>query len=111
MAFFFDAEKDGETRSVGYLGGMGFFSLFRGFQKEYGIQADMQQTLRATIHLLQDRQVDITLGNHPKHNSTLEKRAYMLTHPTENPFIDPEEWPRMLRAMEARLDEFACKGW
>ena len=111
LAFLFDVTDDSITHSVGYFGGMGFFSLFREFQKKYGIQTDMQQALRSTIQKLRNCQVDITLGNHPRHNSTLEKRAYMLAHPAENPFIDPEEWPRMLQAMEARLNKFACNGW
>jgi len=55
--------------------------------------------------------VEITLGNHPAQNCTLEKRQWMLEHPGENPFIHPDGWQTFLTAMTERLAEFVAAGY
>ncbi len=111
MAFFFDVKEGDRTYSVGYLGGLGFLSLYRAFLKKYDLPGDMQERMRDTIARMRTEHPDITLGNHPNHNGTLEKRAYMLEHPGENPFLDAGVWMEMLDQLEARLDDFQAKGY
>ena len=57
------------------------------------------------------RFLDIFIGNHPNHNCTLEKRAYMLEHENENPFINPQGWQIFLDAVEARSLAFKELGY
>jgi metallo-beta-lactamase class B len=51
------------------------------------------------------------LGNHPAQNRTLEKRQWMLDHPGENDFLDPQAWPQFLEAQEERLRAFQLKDY
>lgn len=111
MAFFFDALDGPQSLRVGYFGGVGFLSLYKAFLEKYSLPSDMQEQLKATLTKLRREQVDITIGNHPSHNGTLEKRGYMLEHPKENPFVDPTVWPELLDAIGNRLDDFQNKGY
>ena len=111
IAFFFDASDGNSTHSVGYIGGLGFLSLYKKFLKEYGLPADMQEQMKNTILLMRKESPDITLGNHPNHNGTIEKREFMILHPGNNPFIDTTVWKEMLDALEARLKDFQVKGY
>ncbi len=111
LAFFFDVEEDGRRYSVGCFGGIGFLSLYRAFLKKYDLLPDMQDRLRDSIGRLRAEHPDINLGNHPRQNGTLEKRAHMLAHPQENPFKDPAVWTELLDCLEARLDDFQRRGY
>ena len=51
---------------------------------------------------LRDLEVDIVLGNHPGQSSTFQKMQRM--NESENPFIDPAEWNRMLDACERKYN-------
>ena len=111
MSFFFEA-TDGETvQKVGYFGGVGFLTLYKEFLAQYELDPDMLEIFRQTIASLKERQVDIFLGNHPYHNCTLEKRQYMLEHPGENPFINPDGWNIFLDELEARRVDFEKLGY
>ena len=111
MAFFFPVRERDRTYEVGYLGGIGFLPLYKAFLKKYDLPMDMQERMRDTIGRMRAERPDITLGNHPNHNGTLEKRAYMLSHPGENPFQDGSVWPEMLDQLEARLNDFQARGY
>lgn len=111
MSFFFQATDGATTRNVGYLGGVGFLTLYREYLREYRLDPNMLDRLKETIIQLWDAPVDIFLGNHPGHNCTLEKRQYMLDHPGENPFINPKGWQIFLRALETRRAEFERLGY
>ncbi len=111
MAFFFPVQEEDRTYEVGYLGGIGFLPLYKAFLKKYDLPMDMQERMRDTIRKMRSEHPNITLGNHPNHNGTLEKRAYMLEHPGENPFKDSTVWTEMLDQLEARLNDFQEKGY
>ena len=111
MSFFFQATDGTTTRNVGYLGGVGFLTLYREYLQEYRLAPDMLDQLKQSITRLSRKQVDIFLGNHPGHNCTLEKRQYMLEHPGENPFINPNGWQIFLQALEARRADFEKLGY
>ena len=111
MAFFFPVREQDRAYEVGYLGGIGFLPLYKAFLKKYDLPMDMQERMRDTIGRMRAERPDITLGNHPNHNGTLEKRAYMLSHPGENPFQDGSVWPEMLDQLEARLNDFQARGY
>ena len=46
------------------------------------------------------------MGNHTANVDLLNKRTYMLEHPGENPFIDPEAWKKYLDGKEKELKKF-----
>ena len=54
--------------------------------------------------------VDIFLGNHPVDNQTIEKRQYMLEHPGENPFIDPDAFRNKMDTVAANLQKIIDSG-
>ena len=111
MAFFFPVTQDGVTRSVGYWGGAGLTTMYGDLCREYGMPADKCRCMTETLKKLKQEQVEITLGNHPPQNCTLEKRQWMLDHPGENPFIHPDGWQTFLNAMTERLAEFVAAGY
>lgn len=111
MAFFFDVTDGKKTLRAGYLGGAGFLTVYKEFCREYDLPMDLPQRMGDTIKKLWPEQVDIVLGNHPGQNATLEKRAWMLEHPEENPFIDPDGWHAFLDNQEKRRLDFIEKGY
>ena len=111
MSFFFDATDGSRTLRVGYWGGVGFLTLYREYIKEYRLPSNMLEVLGQTTEMLRTYNVDIFLGNHPNHNCTLEKRAYMLEHENENPFINPRGWQIFLDAVETRRLAFKELGY
>lgn len=111
MAFFFNATDGDVTYSVGCIGGVGFNSLYKEFLLEYGLPLDMQERMASTICKMRKEWADISLGNHPNQNGTVEKRQYMMEHPGENPFIDPLVWTEVLDALDTRLRSFRTLGY
>lgn len=106
MAFFFDAVDGEQTRSVGYIGGIGFLSIYKEFCRTYNLPENKNELLKETIEKLQREKVDIVIGNHPNHNCTIEKREYMIENPGKNPFVNPETWNVLLEALEKRRADF-----
>ena len=111
MSFFFTATDGEKDLKVGYLGGVGFLTLYREYIQEYRLDPNMLAIMKQTVTKLSKYQVDIFLGNHPNHNCTLEKRQYMLDHPGENPFINPNGWQIFLQALEERRADFEKLGY
>lgn len=106
VALFFDVQENGETKHVGYYGGFGFNTLQQSYLEETGDPGHaMRKAYLQSVDKVRDMPVDIFLGNHPNNNRTMEKRAYMLEHPGENPFIDPTEWRAYLDDRKAALVE------
>ena len=60
---------------------------------------------------LKQEQVEITLGNHPPQNCTLEKRQWMLDHPGENPFLDPACWQAQLAVLKENCEKAIALGY
>ena len=111
MSFLFDVTDGTETYRAGYLGGAGFLTVYKAYCAWYGLPQTKCQAMKQTIARLLQERVDITLGNHPNQNNTLGKRAYMLEHPGTNPFVDPEGWTVMLRALEEKRQKFEDLGY
>ena len=106
MAFFFDAVDGGQKRPVGYIGGIGFLSIYKEYCRSYHLPENKNELLGDTIKKLQDEKVDIVIGNHPNHNCAIEKRQYMLENPGTNPFVNSNTWGILLDALEKRRVDF-----
>ena len=111
MAFFFDATDGTESKRVGYFGGVGFFTMYKEHLAQYGLPQYMPERMWETIQRLKKMDPEITLGNHPANNKTVERRLYMGEHPSENPFLDASVWKEQLRVLELRLADFISKKY
>ena len=111
MAFFFDA-IDGKCRKqVGYWGGVGFFTIHRPYLIKYDLPLDLRDKLSETIKKLRREVADITIGNHPANNKTVERFNYMCENPLENPLIDAHVWEEQLDVMQTKLNYFIAKNY
>ena len=106
MAFFFDAIEGEEKLTVGYIGGIGFLSIYKEYCRIYHLPENKNELLGDTIIKLRDEKVDIVIGNHPNHNCTIEKRQYMIEHPGTNPFVNSSTWKVLLDSLEKRRVDF-----
>lgn len=111
MAFLFTVTDGSQTYRAGYLGGIGFLTVYREFCRKYGLPDNKCERMKESIQRLWKEPVDIVLGNHPHHNCTIEKRQWMLEHPGQNPFINSKAWNIFLAALEKRRADFAEKGY
>ena len=111
MAFFFDVSDGKETKRVGYWGGIGFLTIYKEYCREMGLPENKSEAMLSTIEMLKKEHVDITIGNHPSQNCTVEKREWMLSHPGSNPFLNEESWPTFLSCVEEKCHEFIEKGF
>ncbi len=100
MAFFFDVTDGEKTYRAGLLGGVGWISVYKAYNRYYGLPENKCQIMGQTIQKLWKEKVDITLGNHPSQNCTISKRQWMLENPGKNPFINPEAWHIFLSTLE-----------
>lgn len=111
MAFFFDAIDGTIKKKVGYWGGVGFFTIHKAHLLKYGLPLDLRDRLGETIIRLRKEHADITIGNHPANNKTIERYHYMREHPYDNPFIDGAVWNEQLDIMQTKLDDFIAKDY
>ena len=111
LAFFFEATDGTASKTVGYWGGAGFLTMYGDYCREYGLPVGKDRAMLQTLKDLSREHPEITLGNHPGQNATLEKHQWMLEHPEENPFLNPETWPILLKTMEEKLAEFMNNGF
>ena len=111
MAFFFEASDGTEKHRVGYLGGVGFLSIYREFCRAYHLPLDMCDRMKATAEKLSREEVEIVLGNHPNHNCLVEKREYMIDHPGSNPFLNRNTWNVFLKSIRERCLDFEASGY
>lgn len=81
-------------------GGMGVITLSSAYSKKKGIGTSWRDAFIRNVRALRDLEVDIVLGNHPQQTKTFEKMERL--DQEQNPFIDPDEWNRMLAACEKR---------
>ena len=111
MAFFFDVTDGEQILRAGYYGGTGVLTMYDQYCLDYGMPVGKVSAMKKTIQRLLQEKVDITLGNHPAQNCTLEKRQWMLDHPGENPFLNPDTWSIFLNILEERRQEFEDLGY
>ena len=111
FAFFFEATDGMKKYNVGYLGGLGFLSIYKEFCREYNLPENKCDMLKKTIELMRKESVDIVLGNHPNHNCLIEKREYMINNPDKNPFINKNAWNIFLDCLEQRCLDFERLGY
>ena len=111
MAFFFEATDGIEKHKVGYLGGVGFLSIFKEFCRQYNLPQNMCGEMKSTVEKLEQEEVDILLGNHPNHNCLIEKREYMIKNPDVNPFINKNAWKIFLHSIHERCLDFEKQGY
>lgn len=111
MAFFFDAVDGEKRKSVGYWGGAGMLTVYGEQCRMYGLPVGKHIAMANTIAMLRQHSPEITLGNHPSQNRTLEKRRAMLEQPGTNPFVGHKEWTDMLDRQQKLLDEFNAEGY
>jgi len=105
MTFFFDVTDGEKTLRAGYFGGAGFLTALRGYSRQFGLPENMPEQMLQSVEKVWDEHVDITLGNHPNQNCTLEKRQWMIDHPGENPFLDETCWHAFLSLLKERFTE------
>ena len=111
MAFFFEATDGTEKHNVGYLGGVGFLSIYKEFCREYNLPQNMCERMSITAEKLECEDVEIVLGNHPNHNCLIEKREYMINNPGVNPFINSNTWKIFLQSIRVRCLDFEKSGY
>ena len=106
MSFFF--QMDGHC--VGYFGGVGFNTLATRYYKEFNLEPNTRDLMRASFDKVYDRPVDVMLGNHPGQNGTFKKYEAMKTGTAEgNPFVHAGEWQHRIDHWRAGLDELDVK--
>ena len=111
MAFFFEATDGQEKKTVGYWGGAGMLTVYGEQCRMFGLPVGKHIAMGKTIAMLRRHSPEITLGNHPVQNGTLEKRQAMLDAPGTNPFVDFGVWTQMLDRQQKLLDEFNAMGY
>ena len=107
MAFFFEVGG----KMAGTWGGTGMTSLHGAWCRDLGLPAKKADAMLESVKKLRGEKVEINLGNHPPQNCTLEKRAWMLEHPGENPFLGEEDWQIMLDNVEEQIKDLIRKGY
>lgn len=105
-SYFFERRSDGKDMVAAMHGGAGMNSLARDFLLNNGLPLSLRDDFREGLHALARERVDLVLGNHPPHNDTLGKRTRVLAGES---VLDPEEWGRVLRRFEARLDDLLLR--
>ena len=111
MSFFFHVSDGRNTYRVGYLGGVGYNGMYKQINEQHQQPYNGFHTMLETVLRLWDEPVDITLGNHPPQNATLEKREWMLSHPGENPFLDPACWQTQLAVLKENCEKAIALGY
>jgi metallo-beta-lactamase class B len=83
-------------------GGVGVNTLSNAYSKKKDLGTTWRDAFIRNVRALYDLEVDIVLGNHPEQTKTFEKMARLGEE--NNPFIDPEEWNRMLAECEKKYN-------
>ena len=84
-------------------GGIGINTLSREYAEKHGLGETWRDAFQRSLKGLKDLEVDVVLGNHPYQSKTFEKLAART--PENNPFIDPEEWDRLIIHAQERYRE------
>ena len=71
VAIFFDVEEAGKRYRAGMFGGAGVNQLKKNYLKSRQLSYFQRAMFFETLEMLKQYQVDVPLGNHPYHTSTL----------------------------------------
>ena len=106
MSFIIKVTDGERSYTAGMQGGAGFNTLNMQFIDYFKLDAsEIRSSFLFGLAKLEKEKVDITLGNHPNHNRTLQKRKMMLENPgAPNPFLDPAEWQLFLSDTRSRFN-------
>ena len=105
ISFIIKVTDGNKTYTAGMQGGAGFNTLNMQYMRYFNLDAsEIRNGFLEGIKKLEKEKVDISLGNHPSHNKTMEKRKRMLENPeAPNPFIDPAEWHTYLSDIQKKF--------
>ena len=106
-----EEKNNSVPKKVVYMGGVGFLTIYKEYNREYGLPENKTDLMAESIRKVWDEPADIVLGNHPNQNCTIEKREWMKAHPGTNPFVNPEAWHIFLEKLEERRKDFAELGY
>ena len=106
LSFFFEVTDGGEKHLAGLFGGAGTTALLAEYLLSFGLPLDMPQRMLDSIDRVAGEPVTVHLGNHPRNNHTLEKRAQQLEH-GGNPFVDAASWGTFLAELRATAEKIA----
>lgn len=109
MSYFFDTEEDGKKLTCGLIGGAGFNTLCHDYFADFGTPLYLRSQFMDALEKLRAERVDVMLGNHPGANFTFEKQQRREAGEENNPFIDPEEWPRFIDDIKRRFILFRAE--
>ena len=106
-AFFIETKVGGIPATAAMHGGVGLNSMTCAFLCSRGLPLSLRDDFRRGLRKLAPEKVDVVLGNHPQQNDTEGKLSRMGNG--GNPFVDPIEWKRFLRACEEGLDRMLAE--
>ena len=114
ISFIIKVTDGNKTYTAGMQGGAGLNTLNMEYMEHFRFGAseisEIRESFRSGLKKLENEKVDITLGNHPSHNKTLEKRKKMLEAPdAPNPFIDPAEWQLFLSETQNKFSKMLAE--
>ena len=106
ISFIIKVTDGNKTYTAGMQGGAGFNTLNRFFLERHNLDVcETRNSFLEGLKKLENEKVDITLGNHPNQNNTIEKYKEMIKNPTApNPFINPDEWQLFLSDILTRYN-------
>lgn len=91
MTYFFDVTEQGTTYRAALHGGMGVNTMGAWYLDKYKLSYKCRENFMMAMDRLNKEQVDIFLGNHQQHSTTLIKKR-MLDNGYKTAFVRPEEW-------------------
>ena len=105
LGVFFDSTVDGAPVRVGMHGGVGVNTLERGYMEAHGV--NWRGEYLASLRRMQERRVDVVLGNHPYQAHVFERLK--AAESGENPFVDAAWWGDFLAERMRIYDELLAK--
>lgn len=104
LTFLFNVTYDGKEHLAGLFGGAGGNTLYLHYSYCLKDPLDMPQRMLSSIAKIYNEPVTVHLGNHPRNNSTLDKREQQLVS-GGNPFIDGESWKKFLDSVKITVED------
>ena len=106
MSLFWNTKEDGQEYQIGLYCSGGVELINDQMLKMWKMPVSNRISFRTSIDKVYNEHVDVTVGNHPFHNDTIQKYWRRQAGEPGNPFIDPTEWQRNLDSMIEAYDAF-----